>query len=735
MTDVDARISSETKNSDNSRSFNFLSNIKIAKKLPIFVVVLVALSVLVSAGLAIVAAKDDILKVEAKMLKALQASREAALENYLGSIQQDLSSLSRNPYAREALFAFREGWYNLGGNQTETLQSLYITENPHPTGSKEELDFANDGSFYSQMHAKYHPWFRHFLRQRDYYDIFLFTPSGDLVYTVFKELDYATNLNRGEWKDSDLGNAFRAAVHEPDKQHFFDFKPYAPSHGAAASFMSEAIKNEDGSVAGVLVFQMPIARINNVMQVAAGMGESGETYIVGQDYLMRSDSRFSEESTILKTKVTGATVEKGLDGQTGVEIVTDYRGIPVMSAYGALDFMGTRWVILAEIDEYEILAPVRHVQMIAAIEAVIVLIIVAIIGFFFSRTIARPISNMSDVMKDLAEGNYDVSVPGLGRGDEIGDMAASVQVFRENGLEAQRLEAAVKEQEARAEEEKKQAMQDLADRFQERVQGIISAVAAASTELSHTAEAMNNSIAESSNNAEQAVRAADETYANVQSVAAASEEMSATIQEISSQMQTTTSLVAQSVERVEGADRYAGELQQTSEEVREVIQLISNIARQINLLALNATIESARAGEAGKGFAVVANEVRNLAVQTDKSIQDIEKVIGEMSSASDGVISALDGIKTSVDQIQSAATGVASAVEEQSVVVGDISQNMSGAQSKTEAVKANIETVGRSSNEAAQSAQEVLSAAQDLSKQAEVLDSEVEAFLSEVRGS
>lgn len=281
--------------------------------------------------------------------------------------------------------------------------------------------------------------------------------------------------------------------------------------------------------------------------------------------------------------------------------------------------------------------------------------------------------------------------------------------------------------------EKKRDMENLADDFQNRTHSIISSVAAASTELAQTAELMSKSIAESNSNVQDAVSSAEETYQNVQAVATSSEEMSATIKEISEQTQNVNVLISESADRVQGADEHATELQDASEQVRDVIQLISNISSQINLLALNATIESARAGEAGKGFAVVANEVRNLAGQTDKSIQDIEKVINNMSRASDGVIAALGGIKESVEKILSSSAGVASAVEEQTAVVNDIAQNMNVATHKTESVKENIVTVSHLSGEAEQNSQQVLIASQDLSKQAEQLEGEVKQFLHEVR--
>ena len=282
-------------------------------------------------------------------------------------------------------------------------------------------------------------------------------------------------------------------------------------------------------------------------------------------------------------------------------------------------------------------------------------------------------------------------------------------------------------------EQKKRDLNNMADKFQSNVQGIINSVAAASTELAHTSELMTDMIGKSHGNALEAKENSEETFSSVQTVAAASEEMSATIKEISSQTQNANSLISESVAKVKEADGHANELQTASQQVKSVMELISDISSQINLLALNATIESARAGEAGRGFAVVANEVRNLAGQTDKSIQDIEKVVQQMARASDSVINALKDIKDSVDDIYSSSTGVASAVEEQSAVVNDIAQNMNIATHKTQSVKENITSVSNLSDEAAQNSGQVLTAAQSLSQQSEQLKQEVEIFLQEIR--
>ena len=336
--------------------FNKLS---IAWKLPLMIVGAGG-AVGIAIGLAAYWNSSATLENEARTrLNALIESRKASLGDYLGSIEEDLRFIASIPSTKEALAEFSGSWIDLGGNQKQVLQRLYIDDNPHPTGSKENLDAANDGSLYSAVHRTYHPWFREFLRERGYYDIFLFDLKGNLVYSVFKELDYATNLQSGKYRDTDLGNAFRAALKtsSPTNQAFFDFRAYAPSHGAPASFISTPILDDDGKMMGVLVFQMPIDRLNNVVQQTAGLGETGQSFLVGRDQLMRTDSRFSDESTILAREVENQAVNDALDGGQGASNVIDMYGEEAIAAYTFIDFKGTRWAMLAEIARHEILAP------------------------------------------------------------------------------------------------------------------------------------------------------------------------------------------------------------------------------------------------------------------------------------------------------------------------------------------------------------------------------------------
>ncbi len=314
-------------------------------------------------------AAGEVAAATQERFEALREIRTTELLSYLESVREETRFWNTNRVMRAALREFSAAFAKLGPDAESELQRLYVHENPYPLGEKDNLERAEDDSEYSEIHARYHYWLRSFLLHRGVYDVFLFNPEGDLVYTSFKELDYATNLLTGRWKDTDLGGAFRAARDNPYPSFvaFFDFAPYEPSHGEPASFFSSPVLDDDGTLLGVVAFQIPSDRINDIMQATAGMGETGETYVVGPDLLMRSDSLFSEESTILKTRVDTEPARRALRAETGYLPVTpDYRGVPVLSAYGPLEFGDVRWALLSEMDDAEALAPSRRLRTLVA---------------------------------------------------------------------------------------------------------------------------------------------------------------------------------------------------------------------------------------------------------------------------------------------------------------------------------------------------------------------------------
>ncbi|MGX4773359.1 methyl-accepting chemotaxis protein [Bradyrhizobium guangdongense] len=365
----------------------------------------------------------------------------------------------------------------------------------------------------------------------------------------------------------------------------------------------------------------------------------------------------------------------------------------------------------------------------------VTIVVLAAVGFLLGRSISKALSGMVDAMARLARGELSIAVPGVGRKDEIGEMAGAVEVFRTNMMEAERLRAEQAEADARAREQRRADMKRLADGFEGAVGEIIETVSSAATEL----EASSNTLtqaAERGNELATAVAAAsEEASANVQSVSSASEEMTSSISEISRQVQESARVADVAVGQAQRTNARVAELTKAASRIGDVVELINTIAAQTNLLALNATIEAARAGEAGKGFAVVATEVKALAEQTAKATGEISQHIGAIQTATEDSVGAIKEIGDTIARMSEVSSVIAAAVEEQGAATQEISRNIQHAAQGTSDVSANIGEVQRGASETGAASAQVHSAAQSLSQESTRLKSEVARFLDSVRAA
>jgi methyl-accepting chemotaxis protein len=349
--------------------------------------------------------------------------------------------------------------------------------------------------------------------------------------------------------------------------------------------------------------------------------------------------------------------------------------------------------------------------------------------------VIQPMTRMTDVMACLAGGKLDTQIPSLNRGDEVGAMARAVQVFRENALRVQAMESEQAGLKQKAEEDRKAAMNQVADGFEQAIGKIVEAVSSASSEIEFAAGSLTKVAETNRNLTATAASASDRSSASVQSAAAASEEMASSVTEIGRQVQQSEKITHAAVRQAEQTNERISELSQSAGRIGEVVKMIAAVAEQTNLLALNATIEAARAGEAGRGFAVVASEVKALAAQTAKATEEIGAQITQMQSATQQSVSAIKEIGTTIGHISEISTVIAAAVEEQGAATQEIARNVQQAAQGTIQVGNSIADVGSGAANTEAAAEQVHGFARSLSIEGNHLKLEVERFLTTIRAA
>ncbi|UCH64131.1 MAG: methyl-accepting chemotaxis protein [Fidelibacterota bacterium] len=777
-----------------ANKLTIFKNVKIGKKLIIFfltvgVIPLAAVGFLVYSQTA-AALQEQV----SNQLITVREMKKEMIEDYFGSIRNQIITLSEDQMIIDAMKEFTEAFFLMEAEYGRTfqrnrddllrglieryryqqentlgaaedaalkwmpsmkvshiLQALYISRNPRPIGSKQELDYSPDNTTYSRLHRKYHPIIRGFLEKFEYSDIFLVeSQTGHIVYSVLKEVDYTTSLLNGPYSDTNLARAFKSALSATDNDYvaLVNFEQYEPSFNFPASFIASPIYDGDKKV-GVLLFRVPVDKINYVMLSGkrwseVGLGASGESYLVASDYTLRSDSRlliddeqsyfqtleggdFSDElidnikatgTSILfqsvRTKGTVAAIEAKA---TGFDIFPDYRNVSVLSAYTPLKIEGLEWVLMAEIDEAEAFDAIYALRNVVVIITVVIAALVVFIAIAVSRSFTNPIRELMMGITALGEGDLTAAVKVETR-DEFGIMSSS---FNETS--------------ANLRDVLKQIMSNSSQ-----VENASSWISAASEQLVAGAEEQQSQLSEAVTAMEEmramvleASKNATETRQNAQHAGTTTSQGRDVVIKMASGFEMVATAVEQAANQIQ-------ELSKHSEEIGNVIQVIDDIIDQTNLISLNANIQAARAGEAGRGFSVVADDVRKLADRTVNAAGEIggmiESIQGNVQEAASSMEVIQDQSNDNLHLVDLSGRSLHEISESISQVAGAVGQiaNFSKEQSSgAEEISRNIEGAITVAKESASSAQELTVSAKQLSREVQSLNGLINQFKVELR--
>ena len=362
-------------------------------------------------------------------------------------------------------------------------------------------------------------------------------------------------------------------------------------------------------------------------------------------------------------------------------------------------------------------------------------VIAGSIAWLIGRSISRPLALLGGRMQALADGKLDGEIPGLGRGDEVGAMAATVQIFKDNAVRIRGLEEAETATQTRTASDRRAAMENIANDFERSVTGIVRSVSSAAAGMQTTAQSMTSTASDASARAATVGAASQSASNNVGTVAAAAEELSSSVAEISRQVARSSEIASKAVGDAESTNATVRALSTGAEKIGEVVKLIHSIAAQTNLLALNATIEAARAGESGRGFAVVASEVKALANQTAKATEEISAQVAAMQASTSDAVASIGGITETIAQMSEITVSISTAVEQQGEATREIARNIQSVAAGSSEISAHIGGVTTAAAATGSAASDVLSNARELDNQSGMLRHAVDEFLTKVRAA
>ena len=602
----------------------------------------------------------------------------------------------------------------------------------------------------TQLEGRENDFFTAYTEKYGYYDLFLITERGDVFYSVAKESDYGTNMVDGEFASSNLGELTREVL-ETKEFGFADFEPYAPSNGAPASFIAEPLVH-NGEVQLIVALQLPLEGINSIMSIREGMGETGESYLVGPDNLMRSDSYLDPENhsvmasfagTVEENGVDSAATEKALQGEEGQEVITDYTGGQVLSSYGPVEVYDTTWALLSEINQAEVRAPANQIRNLIFATAGIAAIAVAVIGFFVATSIANPILTITEGAEYLSVGDAELgdmdqkAIQKINeREDELGEIGRAfnrlIEYFQEKAEAAQRMA----DGDLRADVTPKSPQDLLGNAFQQMIENLreligkmtdsansvgaaANQLSAASTQAGQATEQIATTVQQIANGAQEqtesttrTAESVDEMARAIDGVAKGGQEQAAAVgraADVTAQISKVIQDVAQSAQEGAGVSAQAADTaQEGSQTVERNLKAMGVIKDQVDFSAEKVAEMGRRSEEIG----VIVETIDDIASQTN--LLALNAAIEAARAGEHG-----EGFAVVADEVRKLAEESTAATSEIASLINSIQETVSEAVQAMDSSASEVDRGVEGANEAGEALKQILTAAQDVNQQVE----------------